>query len=177
MKFDLIFTKQTEPDEVVIYSQKVVQVKTNGQNFNRIYVLTNRFLYNVRCNSAQNNTLSFLCNCWRVKNRIPQVEIEMILYCYKSDSFCIASPRHTDLYYSSQIKNQLIDYLYFARKEANCNTDLIFSSKNDKYILDYIKKFKKKDYEFNSKRCTDDLIKVNHEDFGINFLGALLSVI
>ena len=175
MEFDSIFSKLTEPDEVIVYSEEVVETLPNGYKKSMIYVLTNRFQYNIRFNSTFNNMVSFFCNCWKIKNRIPQVEIEMILYCYKSDSFCLSSPGHIDLYYSSEIKNELIDYQYFARKEANCNIELIFSSKSDDYIVDYIKKFKKNDSDANSKRCTDDLIKVNHEDFGINFLGRKLT--
>ena len=59
--------------------------------------------------------------------------IETIVYSETSDEFVISSPKEYDLHYSSTKRDEIIDYLFFARKCANCGNVLQFAVKNVKF--------------------------------------------
>lgn len=170
MALDPIFKSRLEPDEEIIYSLALTQTTSGGSKKGRLLVLTNRYCFNLRSTGVLNSTISFFCNCWKVKNRLPLISIDLILYDNRSNHFMISSPDFVDLLYESEEKDQAMDYLYHSRKLANCENYLIIGIKKPSFMIDFILT-PGKSKGGKSKRKIEDLIKVSHDDFCINFCG------
>jgi hypothetical protein len=170
MALDPIFKSRLEPDEDIIYSLELTQITRGGSKKTRVLVLTNRYCFNLRSTGMLNSTISFFCNCWKVKNRLPLISIDLILYDNRSNHFVISSPDFVDLLFESEEKDQAMDYLYHARKLANCENYLTVGIKKPSFMMDFILTAGKSQGS-NTKRKIEDLIKVSHDDFCINFCG------
>eukprot|EP01084_Bolivina_argentea_P215618 366083_1 len=105
----------TPTKERIILSEKIIKINKRGKSQNRIILITNKALYNLKPKRIQNNP-----------KRIDLEQIVSITVCSSSNEFAIHIPEQYDLRYKSHIKNVITStiaekYKYKTKKELTIN--------------------------------------------------------
>ena len=166
--YDDYFLFALEPDEKIVYSTQIIKVNKRRVRQKRVLLFTNRYLYNLRCYGKFTCLLSFFSKEYRVKKRMPLFLIELIIYSKKSDEFVISAPSDYDLHYSSSKRNEILDYLYHARKLANCSNIFKFAVKNVDFLHQFALHPSQK-AEGKQRQIESETTAISHDDFQINF--------
>lgn len=168
LAFDNVFLSTLEPDEKIVYSTEIIKINKRRIRQKRVQLYTNRYLYNLRCKGKQTSILSFFSKEYKIKKRMPLVMIELIIYSKKSDEFVISAPSDYDLHYSSSKRNEILDYLYHARKLANCTNILKFALKS----IDFLHQFAlhpSQKAKGEQRKIGGEIQAISHNEFQINF--------
>ena len=164
------FLVNLEPDEQIIYSMKIIKINKKAARQERTQLFTNRYLYNLRTETAGVKFWSKIFKSYKIKKRMPQAHIEQIIYSETSDEFIISAPKDYDLHYSSSKRNEIIDYLFHAKKTANLGNTQDFAVKTVKFLHDFclhpsqVAKGQKRKIE-------SGILKISHDEFEVNFCG------
>lgn len=93
--------KSLDPDEKIFLSTLVSKFNYKGKKQERIFILTNKYVYNVASPSLFNDIFSKVTSFGRIRRKIPIEKISAISMSKLSSEFVIHVPSEYDYRYSS----------------------------------------------------------------------------
>ena len=109
---------------------------------------------------------------WRVRIVHALSLIDSVIYAESSDEFVITgTDLESDLHYSTSVRNEVIDYLFHARKVANCGNVLKFSVRELKFLTQFTTHPYEKLSEEKKKLKQVHFLPLSHDEYEVNFCG------
>jgi hypothetical protein len=123
-------TKLFEKDEIVIFSAKLQKINVRKKKQERLILLTNKNLYNLKDGGFLTGALSIFSSSGMIKRKIPLNKIKAIVYAKLGNEFVINVPSEFDWRIISEKKDIIIVQLLHALS-LNGNESLLFYFNNE----------------------------------------------
>jgi serum/glucocorticoid-regulated kinase 2 len=127
-------------------------------------------MYNLRPKSFGTSFMTFFNRNAKVKKVLPLIYVEIIIYSETGDEFVVSAPKDYDFHYSSTKRNEVIDYLFFARKLANCGNVLKLAMQPIEFLRTYTLHPSEK-ASGKQRVLESGVLPISHDEFEVNFCG------
>lgn len=131
----LTLKNNLELGEKVIYSDKITKINKNKVKQKRIFILTNKNLYNI---GSGFNIIKKIFN-YQIKRKIKLSNIKAIIISKYSNNFILKIPKEYDYYLSYSLKEEFIQQILYYKTE---DTKILYVDNIDLFSLNnyYLKK-------------------------------------